>query len=94
MNLYTVTAAGYYTTGTAVVAANSAEEAAELANEASKYSTPGKNFGGVMTYHSLNAKLVGTAHDETSFKYNTVVSLHEWGMPELPAKGSGKTVTF
>ena len=90
MNLYVITAAGYYTVGTAVVAARSIEQAVAQANKASKYHTPGKDFGGVMTYYDTNAKLVGVAAVANS----QVVSINEWGMPELPGKGTGKTVTF
>ena len=90
MNLYVITAAGYYTVGTAVVAARSVGQAVAQANKASKYHTPGRDFGGTMTYYATNAKPVGVADVANS----QVVSIHEWGMPELPAKGTGKTVTF
>lgn len=90
MNIYVITASGFYTTGTAVVAHDDAEKATAMANEASEYHTAGRDFGGAMTYFSLNAKMVGTAHCTKP----QILSLHEWGMPELPSRGSGKQVTF
>lgn len=90
MNIYVINAGGYYTVGTAVVAAPNATTAACMANGASEYHTAGKDFGGHMTYWPWDAKEVGT----TEASEPTILSLHEWGMPHLPSRGSGKSVTF
>lgn len=84
MNIYTFNAGGYYAIGTVVVAAPSFEVGIKLANEASD---PKFN----LTYHGvMTPDYIGIC-DENKPR---VLNIHEWGMPNLPSKGSGKKVTF
>ena len=85
MNIYILNAGGYYTVGTAVVAAPDVFAAAELANAASEYKE--------LTYHTFGGnseKPVGVCDSNESH----VMNIHEWGMGHLPSKGSGVKVTF
>lgn len=85
MNIYVLNAGGFYAIGTIVVAAENLERALKLANAASD-----PKWG--LTYHGIiTGEPIATGTD-----YNTprVLNVHEWGMPELPSKGSGKKVTF
>jgi hypothetical protein len=84
MFIFVLNAGGYYAVGTAVVSAPHLEKALELANEASD-----PKWG--LTYHGkMTPDPVGANTDRTP----RVLNIHEWGMPELPSKGSGKKVTF
>lgn len=89
MNIYVINAGGYYTVGTAVVSARTVDHAVALANEASEYHVP-NSVHSPLTYNSMNVKLVGMNADREA----RVLSIHEWGMPHLPSRGSGKSVTF
>lgn len=84
--IFSLKAGGYYAIGMCVVAANDLEEACKIANEASD-----KKLN--LTYHpfgGIKETPVGTSDDIVSH----VKDMHEWGMPELPSKGSGKSVKF
>ena len=84
LNIYALNAGGYYAIGTAVVAAPNLDTAPELANAASD-----KKYN--LTYHGIvSGEPVGFVGGNEP----RVLNIHEWGMPELPAKGSGKKVTF
>lgn len=84
MNIYVINGGGYYVIGTAVVAAPTHAIAVQLANEASDPKWE-------LTYHgNANREAIGIC-DENEPR---VMSLHEWGMPHLPSKGSGGKVTF
>jgi len=84
MNMYKLNAGGYYTSGMALVAANSVEHALELANEASdpQWKLTYFGFGG--------APKVG---DQVEVNPH-VIAIHEYGLPDMPSKGSGIKVTF
>lgn len=85
MNIYVFNAGGFYAVGTAVIAAPNHETGVKLANAASD-----PKWG--LTYHGImNREPIAT---DTKHKTCRVLNIHEWGMPELPSKGSGKKVTF
>lgn len=84
MNIYALNAGGFYAVGTAVVAAHDLEGALALANNASDKSLD-------LTYHGImTPDPIGT----TDAIVPNVINIHEWGMPDLPSKGSGIKVTF
>ena len=84
LKIFTFNAGGFYAIGTAVVAATSREEGLELANAASD-----KSFG--LTYHGIISGKEPIGNTDGAPR---VLNIHEWGMPNLPSKGSGKKVTF
>jgi hypothetical protein len=44
-----------------------------------------------LTYHAIMTKdPIGVS----DLNRTAVLNIHEWGMPDLPSKGSGKKVTF
>jgi hypothetical protein len=84
MLIFALNAGGYYAVGTAVVTATDLESALTMANAASD-----PKLG--LTYHGkMNPKPI----DASSSLVACVLNIHEWGMPNLPSKGSGKKVTF
>lgn len=85
MFIFVLNAGGFYAIGTAVVVAENKERAVKLANAASD-----PKWG--LTYHGI---ISGEPIASTT-EYNTprVLNIHEWGMPDLPSKGSGIKVTF
>ena len=86
MNIYALNAGGYYAIGTAVIVAENLERAVKLANTASN-----PKWG--LTYHGITSG-EPIATDVKEYTTCRVLNIHEWGMPELPSKGSGKKVTF
>jgi hypothetical protein len=84
MNIYALNAGGMYAIGTCVVAAPDHATAVKVANEATD-----PKWG--LTYHGIMTKdPIGTS----DLNRSCVLNIHEWGMPDLPSKGSGKKVTF
>jgi len=84
MKLFALHAGGFNAIGTIVVAAPDLETALELANNASD-----RKFN--LTYHGI---VSGEPVGESLVTSKQVVSMHEWGLPDLPSKGSGIKVTF
>jgi hypothetical protein len=84
MNIYVVNAGGMYAIGTAVVAAPTHAIAVQVANEASE-----RKWN--LTYHGMQHREAVGVCDENEPR---VMSIHEWGMPDLPSKGSGIKVAF
>jgi len=84
MNIYALNAGGYYAVGTTVVAADDLETAMSLANNVTdkKYDL---TYRGIMTPDPIGQSDITTPK---------VLNIHEWGMPDLPSKGSGVKVTF
>jgi hypothetical protein len=84
MKIFALNAGGFYAIGTAVVAAPDHATAVKAANEASD-----PKWG--LTYHAIMTKdPIGVS----DLNRTAVLNIHEWGMPDLPSKGSGKKVTF
>jgi hypothetical protein len=84
MKIFALNAGGMYAIGTAVVAAPDHATAVNAANAASN-----PKWG--LTYHGIMTKdPIGVS----DLKGTCVLNIHEWGMPDLPSKGSGKKVTF
>jgi hypothetical protein len=82
--IFVLNAGGMYAVGTAVVAAPDHATAVEMANEATDRKWK-------LTYHGTMTKdPIGVSTEDEP----RVLNIHEWGMPHLPSKGSGKKVTF
>ena len=103
MNVYECKAAGYRSVGLVIVQARTAVKATALANKASRSATTEVNAVDYeLTYHDGNTDMLPgvfavrespNRHDHRP-PLEKVVSMREWGMPELPSKGSGVKVTF
>ena len=86
MRVFSIGAGGYRAVGLMVVAAETAERAAELANE----TTDTEQYH--LTYYAHNAQVCEGVSDANSMEY--VITSREYGHPELPSSGSGVKVTF
>ncbi len=82
MKIFQLHAGGYYTSGMAVVAANTLEHALDMVNEESDPQWK-------LTYNGRHS-IIG---EETTVNAR-VMALHEYGLPNMPSKGSGVKVTF
>jgi len=81
--IFALNAGGFNAIGTVVVAAPDLTTALGVANGATN-----KKFD--LTYHGImTPDPIGTTDHETG-----VINIHEWGLPNLPSKGSGVKVTF
>ena len=103
MKVYEIGAGGYRAVGLIIVIAGSKEHAAELANKHSRELAADKrNPDYNLTYHALNAKVLDgvLATTEPAHRWDhrqpepRVLTMREYGMPELPSAGSGRKVTF
>lgn len=103
MKIFQIGAGGFNASGMAIVAADSAEFATQLANRESRRRVADRdNVDFDLTYHAMNAKVISGAmgvstpanrHDSRPRKEG-VLTIHEFGFPHLPSKGSGIKVTF
>ena len=84
LKIFQVRAGGYYTSGQIIVAAHTADHAIELANEASdpKWKLHYYGYSGVPVLGEMEGR---DPH---------VLSVHEYGLPNMPSKGSGIKITF
>ena len=91
MKVFRIGAGGYYSSGMAIVAANTPEIATDLANINSRQEAANvDNTDYDLTYYAHNAvEIEGMVADVPG-----VQALHEFGHPHLPSKGSGIKVTF
>lgn len=103
MKVFQIGAGGFNASGMAIVAADTAERATQIANsESCRRAIERENVDFDLTYHALNAKVItGTlaiATPANRFDHRApkegVLALHEFGFPHLPSKGSGIKVTF
>ena len=103
MKIFQIGAGGFNASGMAIVAADSAEFATQLANRESRRRVGDRdNVDFDLTYHSHNAHVIAGAvalatpanHFDTRPRTAGVLTMHEFGFPHLPSTGSGKKVTF
>ena len=103
MKIFQIHAGGMNASGMAMVAANTAEFATQLANRESRRRVADRdNVDFDLTFHALNAKVIdgamATSTPANRFDQRAptegVLVLHEFGFPHLPSSGSGIKVTF
>ena len=100
MKIFQIGAGGFNASGMAIVAAPDAEFATQLANRESRRRVADRdNVDFDLTFHAMNAKVISGAvamsNPANRFACQpSVLSLHEFGFPHLPSKGSGIKVTF
>ncbi len=103
MKIFQIGAGGFNASGMAIVAAEDAEFATQLANRESRNRVAVRdNVDFDLTYHAMNAKVISGAvamstpanrFDQRACEA-AVLSMHEFGFPHLPSTGSGIKVTF
>ena len=103
MKIFQIRAGGFNASGMAIVAADTAEFATQLANRESRRRVADReNVDFDLTFHAMNARVISgaVAMSTPANRFDqrvcepSVLSMHEFGFPDLPSTGSGIKVTF
>lgn len=103
MKVFQIGAGGFNASGMAIVAADTPEDATQLANHESRRRVADQdNVDFDLTFHPNNAHVISSAvaMSTPANRFDQrpcvagVLALHEFGFPHLPSTGSGIKVTF